>query len=123
MTHEELVEKIMSGYMPPLIWYNDPYWKRYGSYFLGIAEGYNFKKEKLETATTEELYEILIKINDYWLEEYKQWYNENEQKLQKVYNFGREMRKTINYTDKGYESNFDLLEIALEIVKNNFKQG
>lgn len=121
MTHQELVEKIMSGDSPPLVWSTDPYWKRYGRYFFGIAEGYNFEKEKLETATTEELYEILIKINDYWLKKYKQWYNEDEQNLQKVYAFAREMRKTINYTNKSHESNFDLLEIALEIVKNKFK--
>ena len=117
MTREELIYKVQH-YTPQLGWeykYPDLYGK-YGMTISGICDGWYWFTEDnitdyarargclpLTNATDAELLEMWAIADNYWLNEYKKWYEKSESKSAKLDRFiGECERKYFGYDPNGY---------------------
>jgi len=118
-TKKELIEEIKTT-LPPQEWCNNPIWNgKYGHYWFGIGDGFAWDFEELELASEKKLLEILVMCHSAWKEKYKGWYDKQATELQKVYKFARNCREFIYLEDTSYESNFVMLDKALEFIKQH----
>jgi len=71
----------------------------------------------LNQASDEELWKIIALCSDYWLHQYQNWNERDNNNLQKVYAFARKIREIFDIQDCSYESNFEMLNVALNYIK------
>jgi hypothetical protein len=118
LTKQQLIEKILNT-VPALEWNSDPFWKKYGTYYFGIGDGYNWNEIALNKAEEAELWKVLALCSEYWYRFYAELSQKDYSNWQKVFNFTRECRNFIELEDTSYKSNFTMLEKALEFIKNH----
>jgi hypothetical protein len=119
VNREELIKEILDT-CPDQEWCSDLFWNKYGRCFFGIGDGYDWNENALNNASDEELWKILALCSTNWYKKYRKWYEEASKRLQKVYEFARECRKyNIQTSDTSYESNFIMLDKALEFIKKH----
>ena len=117
LTKEELICEIKKT-LPALDWCEDPIWnKKYGHYVFGFSEGFSWNELELENSKEIDLWKILAMCHEYWGDKYEEYHKKDSANLQKVYKFSRECRKYIELEDTSYDSNFTMLEKALEIIQ------
>ena len=117
LTKEELICEIKKT-LPALDWCEDPIWnKKYGHYVFGFSEGFSWNELELENSKEIDLWKILAICHEYWGNKYEEYHKKDSANLQKVYKFSRECRKYIELEDTSYDSNFTMLEKALEIIQ------
>lgn len=109
-----MIEKMV----PAQEWCNDPFWNKYGKYWFGIGDGFEWNSEELQKASNETLWMILGLCSSYWLQKYEVWHKTDKENLRKVFDFVKACRKYISFEDTSYESNFTILEKIFEFIKN-----
>lgn len=132
MNREELLNRVKN--CTPNLGWNEKYPDLYGKYgrsIGGICDKWEWYEEipeclrqqgylPLTDATNEELFEMWANADNYWLNKYKQWYHESQEKSSKLDRFiGECEMKYFGYDEDGYtdktidrifKSIFDVLE-------------
>lgn len=121
LKENNLVDFIKQNIYPPLGGEYD--WnilKKYGYTISGIYDGWEWK-ENIDTATEEELWQIIAICEWYWAKQYKKWYNKSCIKSNKLDNFiGICERNWFGYDEDGYtDKTIDrIFNSIINILKN-----
>ena len=94
-------------------------WNEWGYVSSGIGDCWVWKEDKLNSSTEAELWELIARCSMHWENKYRNWDENKGNYLQKVYSFARKCRKYIDLEDTSYESNFIMLDKALEFIKRS----